>query len=145
MYFTACDLNHELTESEYELLDLVPIFEYFSDFEEVTPERLNEILSNDVDSAISLISGIVSQLDFLKLGDIEFDNFQKSAKLSSWSSFTVNENNANAKSNKKLTSSSKFSTHYDKSEIAQKTETIQAYMERIGLVIFHMIKNKSTP
>ena len=145
MYFTACDLNHELTESEYELLDLVPIFEYFSDFEEVTPERLNEILSNDVDSAISLISGIVSQLDFLKLGDIEFDSFQKSAKLSSWSSFTVNENNANAKSNKKLTSSSKFSTHYDKSEIAQKTETIQAYMERIGLVIFHMIKNKSTP
>ena len=146
-FFTACDLNPEIAESEYDLLDFASIVEYVDGHETVSQEWINEILSSNLRNTMSLSSGICSRIDIDKLNELYFFEYQQSSEPSSFTATSVNSNGMNGESNvSRITNpEGKFPTQYPKDEIEQKMETIKAYTERVCLVIFHMIRDGSAP
>lgn len=135
-FVSACDSNPEL--SQYTYTDFTVIAEWSDGFTTLTSERLNEILAADVGNAIRLVSGLTSSLDFGKLRDLDFNlNLQPSGSNVA-KSITLNDNNANGKTNKKRVNEL---TKSEKDEIYQKIETIQAILERIPLVLYHAINS----
>jgi len=148
-FFTSCDLNPAIAESNYSLLDFASIVEYIDEHKEVDQERLNEILASNLRSTMSLASGICSRIDADKLNELYFSEYQQSSDPSSFtgtaSGTTVNSNGMNGKSNVRRTTSGKFSTQFPKEELDQKMETTLAYTERMCLVIFHMVRDGFVP
>jgi len=144
-YFSACDLNPSIAESNYSLLDFASIVEYIDEYKEVDQERLNEIFASNLQSTMSLASGIRSRIDVEKLNELYFSEYQQSSKPSSFTGTTVNSNGMNGKSNVQQTTNHKFPTQYIKEELDQKMETTLAYTERMCLVIFHMVRDGFVP
>ena len=135
-FVAACDTSSEV--AEYDFTDYVVICEWINGFEELSAEKVNEILAADVGNAIRLVSGIVTSLNFNKLRDIEFNLNLKPTNSNIVKSNQLNDNNANGKSNKKQLNKLQKS---EKDEIYSKIETIQAILERIPLVLFHAINS----
>ena len=135
-YVAACDTSPEV--AEYDFTDFVSITEWVGEFTELNADRVNEILAADVGNAIRLVSGLVTNLDFDKLRDLDFNlsldpsgsNFAKTVQL--------NDNNANGKTNKKREGEL---TKSEKDEIYGKIDTIQSILQRIPLVLFHAINS----
>ena len=131
-FVAACDTSPEV--AEYTYTDFTAITEWNEGFATLSAEQVNEILAADVGNAIRLVSGLVTTLDFNKLRDIDFNLNIKPVGSNLAKSVTLNDNNANGKTNKKKTNEL---TKSEKDEIYQKIEVIQAILERVPLVLFY--------
>ena len=149
-FLNACDTNDNLANSEYTSLNFANLVEYIDGYREVDQNRLNEILYENAKTTSSLSTGIISKLDLDKLKDYDFKRYQQSMEPSSRSvNCPQNDDNKdlNNKSNiqRKSTDTDKFPSQLSKTEINKKVETIKSYLERISLVIFHMIHEEYIP
>ena len=131
-FVASCDTSPEV--AEYDLLDYVCVSEWSSGFTTLSQEQVNEILAADVGNAIRLVSGLASSLNFDNLRDIDFNLDIEPVGSVIAKKFVLNSNNANGKTNKKLTSEVSKS---EVDEIYKKIATIQAILERVPLVLYH--------
>ena len=136
-YVAACDTSPEV--AEYDFTDYVAITEWNEEFSTLSAERVNEILAADVGNAIRLVSGLVTSINFDNLRDMDFNLNIKPTGSNLAKSVTLNDNNANGKTNKKRTNEL---TKSEKDEIYQKIEVIQAILERIPLVLFYAVDSQ---
>ena len=136
-YVAACDTSPEV--AEYDFTDYVSITEWSDGFTELTSDQVNEILAADVGNAIRLVSGLVTSMNFDNLRDMDFNLDIKPTGSNLAKSVTLNDNNANGKTNKKRTNEL---TKSEKDEIYQKIEVIQAILERIPLVLFYAVDSQ---
>lgn len=135
-YVAACDTSPEV--AEYDFTDFVSITEWAEEFTELNADRVNEILAADVGNAIRLVSGLVTNLDFDKLRDLDFNLSLEPSGSNVAKTVQLNDNNANGKTNKKREGEL---TKSEKDEIYGKIETIQSILERIPLVLFHAVNS----
>lgn len=135
-YVAACDTSPEV--AEYDFTDFVSITEWAEEFTELNADRVNEILAADVGNAIRLVSGLVTNLDFDKLRDLDFNLSLEPSGSNVAKTVQLNDNNANGKTNKKREGEL---TKSEKDEIYGKIDTIQSILERIPLVLFHAVNS----
>ncbi len=135
-FVAACDTSPEV--AEYDFTDYIAITEWNEGFSTLSAEQVNEILAADVGNAIRLISGLVTTMNFDNLRDLDFNLNIQPVGSNLAKSITLNDNNANGKTNKKRVNEL---TKSEKDEIFQKITTIQAILERVPLVLFHAINS----
>jgi hypothetical protein len=138
-YVAACDTSPEV--AEYKFTDYVAITEWNEGFTTLSAEEVNEILAADVGNAIRLVSGLTSSINFNNLRDLDFNLDIQPVGSNIAKSITLNDNNANGKTNKKKVNEL---TKSEKDEIYQKIATIQAILERVPLVLFHAINSEES-
>ena len=138
-YIAACDTSPEV--AEYKFTDYVAITEWNEGFATLSAEEVNEILAADVGNAIRLVSGLTSSINFNNLRDLDFNLDIQPVGSNIAKSITLNDNNANGKTNKKKVNEL---TKSEKDEIYQKIATIQAILERVPLVLFHAINSEES-
>ena len=136
-YIAACDTSPEV--AEYDFVDYVAITEWNEQFTTLSAESVNEILAADVGNAIRLVSGLVTTMNFDNLRDLDFNLDIKPIGSNVAKSITLNDNNANGKTNKERVNELSKS---DKDEIYQKIEVVQAILERVPLVLYHAIQSE---
>ena len=136
-FVAACDINPEL--AQYKFTDFVSITDWNQGFTTLSAEEVNEILAADVGNAIRLVSGLTSSINFNNLRDLDFNLDIQPVGSNIVKSITLNDNNANGKTNKKKVNEL---TKPEKDEIYQKIATIQAILERVPLVLFHAINSE---
>jgi len=143
LYLAACDNDPSIAEYEFSEF-FAAIAEWIRGYDTMTSEKIAEILASDVEGSRNLISRFVSSLDFDKLREFDIDldldpSNQKNTKFE-----VINSNGANGKSNKTRVNANpkekEFDTVFDK-----KVKTVEAILERVPLVMFHMIRNNQTP
>ena len=135
-YVAACDTSPEV--AEYKFTDYVAITEWNEAFNTLSAEEVNEILAADVGNAIRLVSGLATTMNFDNLRDLDFNLNIQPVGSNVAKSITLNDNNANGKTNKNKVNEV---TKSEKDEIFQKIATIQAILERVPLVLFHAINS----
>mgnify|MGYP002026095188 FL=1 len=135
-FVAACDTSPEV--AEYDFTDYIAITEWNEGFSTLSAEQVNEILAADVGNAIRLVSGLVTTMNFDNLRDLDFNLNIQPVGSNLAKSITLNDNNANGKTNKKRVNEL---TKSEKDEIFQKITTIQAILERVPLVLFHAINS----
>ena len=135
-YIAACDTSPEV--AEYNFVDYVAITEWNEEFSTLSAEQVNEILAADVGNAIRLVSGLVTTMNFDNLRDLDFNLNIKPVGSNVVKSITLNDNNANGKTNKERVNTLSKS---EKDEIYQKIEVVHAILERVPLVLFHAINS----
>ena len=135
-YVAACDTSPEV--AEYKFTDYVAITEWNEAFNTLSAEEVNEILAADVGNAIRLVSGLATTMNFDNLRDLDFNLNIQPVGSNVAKSITLNDNNANGKTNKNRVNEL---TKSEKDEIFQKIATIQAILERVPLVLFHAINS----
>ena len=138
-FVAACDINPEL--AQYKFTDFVSITDWNQGFTTLSAEEVNEILAADVGNAIRLVSGLTSSINFNNLRDLDFNLDIQPVGSNIVKSITLNDNNANGKTNKKKVNEL---TKSEKDEIYQKIATIQAILERVPLVLFHAINSEES-
>ena len=138
-FVAACDINPEL--AQYKFTDFVSITDWNQGFTTLSAEEVNEILAADVGNAIRLVSGLTSSINFNNLRDLDFNLDIQPVGSNIIKSITLNDNNANGKTNKKKVNEL---TKSEKDEIYQKIATIQAILERVPLVLFHAINSEES-
>lgn len=138
-YVAACDTSPEL--AKYKFTDFIAINEWNEGFTTLSAEEVNEILAADVGNAIRLVSGLTSSINFNNLRDLDFNLDIQPVGSNIVKSITINDNNANGKTNKKKVNEL---TKSEKDEIYQKIATIQAILERVPLVLFHAINSEES-
>ena len=138
-YVAACDTSPEV--AEYDYTDYVSITEWDEGFSTLSTEQINEILAADVGNAIRLVSGLATTMNFDNLRDLDFNLNIQPVGSNVAKSITLNDNNANGKTNKKRVNEL---TKSEKDEIFQKIATIQAILERVPLVLFHAINSEES-
>jgi hypothetical protein len=136
-FVAACDTSPEV--AKYELTDFVAITEWDNGFTTLSAEEVNNILASDVGGAIRLVSGLVTTMNFDNLRDLDFNLDIKPIGSNVAKSITLNDNNANGKTNKERVNELSKS---DKDEIYQKIEVVQAILERVPLVLYHAIHSE---
>ena len=136
-YVAACDTSPEV--AKYDFVDYVAITEWNEQFTTLSAESVNEILAADVGNAIRLVSGLVTTMNFDNLRDLDFNLDIKPVGSNVAKSITLNDNNANGKTNKNRTNEL---TKSEKDEIYQKIEVVQAILERVPLVLYHAIQSE---
>jgi len=99
------------------------------------------MLAADVGNAIRLVSGLATTMNFDNLRDLDFNLNIQPVGSNVAKSITLNDNNANGKTNKKRVNEL---TKSEKDEIFQKIATIQAILERVPLVLFHAINSEES-
>jgi len=143
LYLSACDSDPSIAEYEFTEF-FAAITEWIQGYETMTSERIAEILASDVESSRNLISRFVSSLDFDKLREFDIDLDLDPSNQKNTKSEVINSNGANGKSNKTRVNANpkekEFDTIFDK-----KVKTVEAILERVPLVMFHMIRNNQTP
>ena len=135
-FVAACDTSPEV--AEYDFTDYVAITEWNEGFSTLSAEQVNEILAADVGNAIRLVSGLATTMNFDNLRDLDFNLDLEPSGSNVAKSITLNDNNANGKTNKKRMNEL---TKSEKDEIFQKIATVQAILERVPLVLFHAINS----
>jgi len=135
-FVAACDTSPEV--AEYDFTDYVAITEWNEQFSTLSAEQVNEILAADVGNAIRLVSGLATTMNFDNLRDLDFNLDLDPSGSNVAKSITLNDNNANGKTNKKRMNELDKS---EKDEIFQKIATVQAILERVPLVLFHAINS----
>ena len=136
-FIAACESNPEL--AQYTFTDFIAITEWNEEFSTLSAEQVNEILAADVGNAIRLVSGLVTTMNFDNLRNLDFNLDLEPSGSNVAKPITLNDNNANGKTNKKKDNEP---TKSEKDEIYQKIETIQAILERVPLVLFHAINSE---
>lgn len=136
-FVAACDTSPEV--AEYNSTDYVAITEWTKGFTTLSNEQVIEALAADVGNAIRLVSGLATTLNFDNLRDLDFNLNIKPVGSNLAKSVTLNDNNANGKTNKKRINEL---TKSEKDEIYQKIEVIQAILERIPLVLFYAVESQ---
>ena len=135
-YIAACDTSPEV--AEYDFVDYVAITEWNEEFSTLSAEQVNEILAADVGNAIRLVSDLVTTMNFDNLRDMDFNLNIKPVGSNVVKSITLNDNNANGKTNKVRVNTLSKS---EKDEIYQKIDVVHAILERVPLVLFHAINS----
>lgn len=143
LYLSACDNDPSI--AEYEFTEMFgAITEWIDGYQTMTSERIAEILASDVESSRNLISKIVSSMDFEKLQEFDIDLELNPSNDQSTKSEVINSNGANGKSNK-----TRVNTNSNEKElqvvIDKKVKTVEAILERVPLVLFHMIRKNQIP
>ena len=135
-YIAACDTSPEV--AEYDFVDYVAITEWNEEFSTLSAEQVNEILAADVGNAIRLVSDLVTTMNFDNLRDMDFNLNIKPVGSNVVKSITLNDNNANGKTNKVRVNTLSKS---EKDEIYQKIDVVHAILESVPLVLFHAINS----
>ena len=138
-FIAACESNPEL--AQYTFTDFIAINEWNEGYTTLGVEEVNKILAADVGNAIRLVSGLVTTMNFDNLRNLDFNLDLEPSGSNVAKSITLNDNNANGKTNKKKDNEL---TKSEKDEIYQKIETIQAILERVPLVLFHAINSEES-
>lgn len=138
-FIAACESNPEL--AQYTFTDFIAINEWNEGYTTLGVEEVNKILAADVGNAIRLVSGLVTTMNFDNLRNLDFNLDLEPSGSNVAKSITLNDNNANGKTNKKKDNEL---TKSEKDEIYQKIETVQAILERVPLVLFHAINSEES-
>jgi len=142
LYLAACDNDPSIAEYEFSEL-FGAIHEWISGYETMTSERIAEILASNVENTLNIMSKFVSSLDFDKLREFDINLDLDPSNQKNTKSEVINSNGANGKSNKTRVNANpkekEFDTIFDK-----KIKTVEAILERVPLVMFHMIRNNQT-
>jgi len=134
-YTSACELSPHI--QDYEFTDYVSIIEWNGGFNELSADRVIEILAADVGNAVRLISGV--SIDLEKLNELDFGlELQASSSDSKVKEEIVNDNGANGKSNKKLLS--QVDKDIEKTCCKNYT-TVKEILKRVSIVLYHAIKS----
>lgn len=140
-YVTHSERNPEIRQRT--VTGFIHTCEFVNGVEELSDEKICDILSADVTSAIRLLSGLVQKIDDDKLDDLDVDLDLTSSK-NEQDKKVVNDNEANGESNEKF-SSNKINQNSSLKEmeelLTKKKESLKAIMESIPLVIFWELKD----
>lgn len=138
LYLSACDNDPSIAEYEFTEF-FAAITEWIQGYETMTSERIAEILASDVESSRNLIAGIVSSMDFDKLKQFDMDLELDPSNDQSTKFEEVNSNGANGKSNKTRVNAKSKEKEFEV-VVDKKVKTVEAILERVPLVMFHMIR-----
>ena len=137
-FVLAADLNPVL--SEYDFTDFVPIYEWDAGFEEISIDRVNDILAADPGSAVRLMTGGTEGINLQALLSVDFDNYQDyDAEVTK--RVLLNDEANNGENAKKRVSD--FSPA-EQIELQQKIQTVQHYLSLIPEVIFREYRQGNT-
>ena len=137
-FVLAADLNPVL--SEYDFTDFVPIYEWDAGFEDVSIDRVNDILAADPGSAVRLMTGGTEGMNLQALLSVDFDNFQDyDAEVTK--QVLLNDEANNGDNAKKRVSDF---TPAEQTELQQKIKTVQYYLSLVPEVIFREYRQGNT-
>ena len=143
IYLSSCDNDPSI--SEYEFSDyFAAILEYSDGYTEMSPKRLAEILSsNDVENSRRIMSRVAYSMDFDKLKDFVMELDLTPSNQKTFKSEVISDADVNGKSNKKIVNCESKKRDFDVN-LNKKIKTVETILERIPLVLFHMIRRNDS-
>lgn len=144
IYLSSCDNDPSISEYEFSEY-FAAILEYSDGYTVMSQERLAEILSsNDVENSRRIMSRVAYSMDFDKLEDFVMNLDLTPSNYKNSKSEVISSADVNGKSNK-----TKINPNYKNQDfnvnLNKKIKTVDAILERIPLVLFHMIRKGEIP
>jgi hypothetical protein len=146
IYLSSCDNDPSISEYEFSEY-FAAIFEYSDGYTVMSQERLAEILSsNDVENSRRIMSRVAYSMDFDKLEDFVMDLDLIPTDHKKSKSEVISSADVNGKSNKtKVNHNPNYKNQDFNVNLNKKIKTVEAILERIPLVLFHMIRKSEIP
>jgi len=142
LYLSACDNDSSISEykfSEY----FAAITEYSNGYITMSQERLAEILSSNIESGLRIMSRVASSMDLDKLKDFRMELDLTPSNQKTFKSEVISDADVNGKSNKKRINCESKKRDFDVN-LNKKIKTVETILERIPLVLFHMIRRNDS-
>jgi hypothetical protein len=105
----------------------------------MSQERLAEVLSSNIESSLRIMSRVASSMDFDKLKDFRMELDLTPSDQKTFKSEVISDADVNGKSNKKRINCESKKRDFDVN-LNKKIKTVETILERIPLVLFHMIR-----
>ena len=138
LYLSACDNDSSISEYEFSEY-FAAITEYSNGYTTMSQERLAEILSSNIESGLRIMSKVASSMDLDKLKDFRMELDLTPSNQKTFKSEVISDADVNGKSNKKRINCESKKRDFDVN-LNKKIKTVETILERIPLVLFHMIR-----
>ena len=138
LYLSACDNDSSISEYEFSEY-FAAITEYSNGYITMSQERLAEVLSSNIESSLRIMSRVASSMDFDKLKDFRMELDLTPSDQKTFKSEVISDADVNGKSNKKRINCESKKRDFDVN-LNKKIKTVETILERIPLVLFHMIR-----